>query len=335
MKFSVVIPMYNVAAYLKTCIESVLAQSYTDIEMILVNDGSTDNSCEIAKKYVDQYQHVVLINQQNQGLSQARNTGIKAAVGDYIIFLDADDFWSKDFLGDLAKRIEEADSDAVLFRYQFYYQDQNKYEEQRYKFTREQIRNLEGKAALELILNHMTYFDWYACMLVVKRQLILSNHLFFIPDKKYEDVLWTPNVLLHAEKVDYFDEAIYSYRLEREGQITKNVTRATLTDSIYAVTYWRRMIDDQFVGTELGEKLMVNVCYRYYFALYLTGFLKNEDKKHVINLLKDNKNYLMYYTNAKQKYSYILCRLLGFNLATFIFKYYIKHFTNSKYETSQ
>ena len=94
MKFSIIIPAYNVADYLENCVESILKQTYDNYEVIIVNDGSTDETGKIADDLSLQFKQINVIHQSNGGASKARNTGMKEVVGDYILFLDGDDFWS-------------------------------------------------------------------------------------------------------------------------------------------------------------------------------------------------------------------------------------------------
>jgi len=89
--FSIIVPIYNVELYLKECLDSILSQTFNDFELILVNDGSTDKSGDIAKEYKNKYNNIKLIDKENGGLSSARNAGIKKAIGDYILFIDSDD----------------------------------------------------------------------------------------------------------------------------------------------------------------------------------------------------------------------------------------------------
>ena len=115
--FSVIIPVYNIADYLPQCIDSVLAQDFQDYEIILVDDGSTDGSSEICDKYVLEYEQIKVIHKENTGPSDARNIGIKNAIGDYIIFLDGDDFWQGNTIFfDLSKIIrEENHPDLIVY----------------------------------------------------------------------------------------------------------------------------------------------------------------------------------------------------------------------------
>ena len=107
MKFSVVIPLYNKASYVAKAIGSVLAQTFADYELVIVNDGSKDNSAEIAEKAIAEKPNCKLIRQENAGVSVARNNGVAASQGDYLCFLDADDWWEPTFLEEMSKLIEE------------------------------------------------------------------------------------------------------------------------------------------------------------------------------------------------------------------------------------
>ena len=121
MKFSIIIPAYNIANYLDNCVQSVLNQSYENYELIIVNDGSTDNTGKIADKFLLKSNKVSVIHQTNGGASKARNNGIKNSTGDYILFLDGDDFWSDtDFLHQLAVEIEMKVSEVVIFGFSYY-----------------------------------------------------------------------------------------------------------------------------------------------------------------------------------------------------------------------
>lgn len=94
MIFSIIVPIYNVEKYLRCCVDSVLAENFSDYEMILVDDGSPDGCGKICDEYADKYPHIKVIHKENGGLSDARNAGIRAAKGDYLIFLDSDDYWA-------------------------------------------------------------------------------------------------------------------------------------------------------------------------------------------------------------------------------------------------
>ena len=109
IKYSFVVPVYNTSKYLKKCLDSLVKQTFKDFEVIIVNDGSTDKSKDIILKYESKYDSIKVINQENQGLSMARNNGVKKASGKYIIFIDSDDYVEKGLLKEIDKEIEDVD----------------------------------------------------------------------------------------------------------------------------------------------------------------------------------------------------------------------------------
>ena len=114
MKISVVVPVYNTSKYLRKCLDSLVNQTFKDIEIICVNDGSTDSSLSILQEYKAKYNSIKIISQENQGLSSARNTGIEAACGEYIVFVDSDDWVDLDYFEKLYKRAKNCDADISL-----------------------------------------------------------------------------------------------------------------------------------------------------------------------------------------------------------------------------
>ena len=127
-KISVIIPVYNVEKYLSQCLDSILNQTFKDFECICVNDGSTDKSLAILQEYVNKDDRIKIINQENKGLSGARNSALKIVNGKYITFIDSDDFVTIDYLEKLINIAEKEDSDIVYCRHKMYYFVDNKYE---------------------------------------------------------------------------------------------------------------------------------------------------------------------------------------------------------------
>ena len=121
IKVSIVVPVYNVEKYLNQCVDSVLAQTYKNIEVILVDDGATDASPAICDEYAEKDNRVKVVHKKNGGLSSARNSGIKVATGDYLMFIDSDDYWNADFvLRELIDKTLASDADITCFGYREY-----------------------------------------------------------------------------------------------------------------------------------------------------------------------------------------------------------------------
>ena len=238
MKLSIIVPVYNVADYLPKCLDSLLAQNLpqNEYEIIVVNDGSTDNSADIAQQYADKYTNITLINQANQGLSGARNAGIKCAKGDYIQFVDSDDYLEDNVLGGLMKQVENDDLDVLRFNYENVNDkgdviNPNKDPKHFVDFSNEVLDGLT-------FLNQRLGPACYAVQFIIKKELLIDNNIIFKSGIYFEDVEWTPRMLLKAGRVASTGAVVYYY-LVREGSITKAVNkdkqRKVLEDKILLI----------------------------------------------------------------------------------------------------
>lgn len=322
---SVIIPVYNIKNYVATCIESILKQDYKNVEIIIVNDGSTDGSQDVCKSYSEKYNQIKLINKVNGGLSDARNTGIINAEGEYILFLDGDDFLKKDILFELAKFISLKNRpDIVLYNYAKFYQERKAYEVESRSINAQNLSNKSEESILEYLLLSDNKFNWFAWQGIYKRNHLIKNKLFFVKGRLYEDVLWLPNVLVRARSIEYFDKPVYNYRLEREGQITSTVTQKSLTDNIYVPLYWEEKLAKKDLDKELNELLMSNFSIRYYYSIWFSGFLETEEREKVLALLRDNKNLLRYSNNRITNTTRYLVKTIGFKNTSSLFRLAIR-----------
>ncbi len=216
MRFSVIVPVYNVEDYLETCVASVIAQTCQDYELILVDDGSTDQSGAMCDRLARQY-HCRVIHQANGGLGAARNTGIDAARGDYLVFLDSDDFLSPDTLQGLSKEMDQVPADIYTFG--FVTSDGAKdlapfVDDLPYH----QPLTLREHPELLLALPN-------AWTRVVRRSLFLSSGIRFPSRVWYEDIRTTPKLSALAGSIVVLPNTWYHY-VQREGSITRNANLA-------------------------------------------------------------------------------------------------------------
>lgn len=205
-KFSIIIPVYNVEKYIDGCLKSVMNQTYKDYEVIVVNDGTKDNSMDIVKNY-----DVKVIEQKNQGLSAARNTGVKNAKGEYLIFLDSDDSWNENLLEEISKSLKN-NPDVVRFQIQETYEDSDEvkpYKEQAFK-------GKNGVEAFETISNF--HFIENAWCYAIRREYYKKNKFLFKVGTIHEDYGLTPLIIIKANKVNSIDYVGYNY-LQRQGSI--------------------------------------------------------------------------------------------------------------------
>ena len=217
IKVSVVMPIYNAGDYLTRAIGDVLRQSLTELELICVNDGSTDNSLSIIKSFMKKDQRIKLINQQNAGTSVARNVGIEAAVGQYIIFLDADDFYEKDLLKLLYEAAEKDNLDVAVARFDIYNDNQNKY-----SLPMEEPHSgifVDGSVSSkneypDFILSSTTGYVWNK---LFRTTFVKNMELAFDPELYvFEDVCFVCSALALAERVAKIDDVLIHHRVYSE-----------------------------------------------------------------------------------------------------------------------
>ena len=225
--FSIIIPVYNVERYLKQCIDSVLMQDAENYEIVLINDGSSDTSLEICLEYIKTNPNITLIHKINTGVSDSRNKGINLARGKYLIFLDSDDYWEgTTILSDLEKIYNEYHPD-VIFNYMtsvsknlitYHTLDFHK----KYGDFHQDFKELYEKEV----------YVGFPVSKVIKNELIIENALYFHPERKFEDVLWSFNLIRHIKTYAVYPKPFYMYRREREGSISHTVKKENVKDQL-------------------------------------------------------------------------------------------------------
>lgn len=208
-KISVIIPVYNVEKYLRKCIESVLAQNFSDYEILLIDDGSTDLSGQICDEYAEKYAIVKAIHQKNMGQGGARNTGIENANGDYLLFVDSDDAVKENMLGFLYDTAVSNNSDIVSFGMYYVYEDG------RIMATRAPISN-GIKDIYHKEISHYFSTDSYVWNKFFKTGLFFKSGVRYPEHMWYEDLSVNQKIALFAEKVTLTDKMFYKY-LQREN----------------------------------------------------------------------------------------------------------------------
>lgn len=212
---SIVVPVYNVEKYLEKCLISLCRQTYKNIEIIVIDDGSTDRSQEIIKKYMKLDKRIICERQENAGLGAARNTGIKLSKGSYLCFVDSDDWVSEDYVEQFVKTLEEDNTDMVISNIKYVYEDGSERPRTPHIDYHEVISSKE--AIKRLLINKQ--YRFHAPNKFVKKSIFQDNKIQFAEGKLYEDIFTTYKVILGTEKVSLIPNHTYFYLQSRAGSI--------------------------------------------------------------------------------------------------------------------
>lgn len=287
-KFSLIIPAYNVEKYIKKCLDSVLNQTYTNYEIIIINDGSTDNTSKILESYKSN-KKIKIINQENKGLSSARNTGVSNAKGDYILFIDSDDFIEKELLETLNKTIKDED----LIRFQIRTLDETNKIIKEYK--EETFNNLNGIEAFNK-LSKYNLVELAVCY-AYKKETFLKNNYRFEEKTYHEDFGLIPYIIISSKKVTSINYIGYNY-LQRKNSIMNNTDyEKEIKKSNDVLKHYKNLIKwSQNIEGDL-------TIYKSFIAnsvILKSLNLKEKDYKNYIKKLKEYKVYDNLLTNNKE-----------------------------------
>ena len=218
MLFSILIPVYNVEQYLEQCLESVLTQDFGDYEVILVNDGSKDSSASICREYAQRDPRIKYFEKKNQGLLQTRRYSIKRASGEYILFLDSDDFWEPGVLSALHAEICKSHADMICYRYRIVSDKGKRISEDRGIFPDRTLFTADNKELFlrELVSSSRLNMMWTKC---VRRAIIdVETDYSAFRDKKGEDFLQSVPLIRNAATILYLDDVFVNYRMSILGR---------------------------------------------------------------------------------------------------------------------
>ena len=224
---SIIIPVYNVAEFLPKCLDSVINQTIDNKEIIVVNDGSTDNCYEILKEYKNKYPELVIINRKNSGISETRNVGIKEASGEYIAFVDSDDFIELDMFEKMYKAATRANADIVICNYILYKDEKETIDNEVEGIDKEGY--IDKADALKMfLLNDIKGYVWNK---LHKRKLFIDNKITFPDFVVCEDTPVGFLLLANANKIYSMIEPLYYYR-QRESSLTRTFSIKSMKDMI-------------------------------------------------------------------------------------------------------
>lgn len=295
MKFSIIVPVYNVENYLRPCLDSLITQTFENLEIILVEDGSKDKSPEICQEYLRKDKRIQVYYMENKGPGATRNLGLKKATGDYVMFVDSDDFIEKDTCETFAKAIEEKNYPDILMADALYYladkttkpKRKGKIWEESEKGITYWVENQKRKAMASSLVVH-----------ICKRSFLVEHSLRFPEGRYHEDTHWTFQIYLKAKRVSFLPFAFY-YHVMRPGSITHSVNPKRCQDILWVAEDLERIYSHQKTGYE--DYLKEYSCYLCGTAVH-SAILQGLSIKKTFSAMDRKRLVEIFKKSAQRKY---------------------------------
>lgn len=300
MKISLILPVYNVEAYLGKCIESCLNQDLpqSEYEIIIVIDGSPDKSIEVARRYQEKNANIRIVERENGGLSAARNTGLKVAKGEYVWFIDSDDYITNNCIGSICNEMTQQGLNALWFRWKNkndFHKDIPLYD---CTICKEDYQIYNGIEFMNTIMG-IYYFAW---SFIYNRNFLLNNKFLFQEGLFYEDTEFAFRVLPYIERIKLYNNVCYTYNI-RQGSITQTISTKKIDDLIKIVELAKIKNEEypQIISFKRSaSNIIVNVILYSLSINYYEGIKK---AKFLLNIMFRNA---MYIVGSKANRSIIL-----------------------------
>lgn len=285
IKFSVIIPVYNVEQYLKECIESILKQDYDNYELILVDDGSTDNGASVCKYYAESDHHIIFIQQINQGVSVARNTGLNKATGNYLLFVDADDWLNTCALHVLYRVIKKHNEPDII--------------QSGYSIQSDYIKNIcpvDRNYSFFLDYSNSDNFINAIFSYCIKRSIVVESRIIFPVGIRYaEDLEFILKVFLEVKHIVCVSDVLYYYRIRPLSAMTVRPVYSNVIDNLKVADHLFEILSSRNDGNiSFVKKRSIKIINSFFIRL----------SQCCINcrvLLDSTREYRKFYNKYKQE----------------------------------
>lgn len=322
MKVSFILPIYNVEKYLSECVESILVQTYRDFEILLVDDGSPDNCPALCDEWARKDDRIKALHKPNGGLSDARNYGLEHAQGDYVVFVDSDDFWvNKDCLENLMNVVDvHPECDFIGFNCSYYYSDTKTFK--KWVAYDESLSKPTDKDTVLCSLVASGTFPMSACLKIIKRKSLSEINLHFIKGLLSEDIPWFINLLEGAKKCMFINDYIYAYRQGVVGSISNSFSVRNFNSILRIIDNELQKLEGRTFNEKTKDYIKSFLAYELCICLGGLGQLEKSVRNEYYEKLKPYKWLLKFRQNPKVKKVSILNSLVGFRLTRFFLEFY-------------
>lgn len=298
---TVIIPIYNVSKYLKNCLESVINQTYKNLEIICINDGSTDNSLQILKEYKERDERIIIIDKKNAGVSAARNDGIEKASGEYLFCVDGDDYIDEDFFEKFYNNAKKNDSDLVVLS---------------------SFWNLDKR----INKNHGFHSALPTCSMFIKRKILQENKTLRYPlnVQPGEDGIFSHKLLMFVKNISFEDNTNYHY-VKRVGQDSQRAIKEPKILSV-AIKKWLEILEEFYNEYNFWKNKSLSFAKYIEQEVFLAFRTKNfnkEDERKIFEIIKNTLNKVIKNID-KEDYKYFSKEFIDLIESASIKEYYSK-----------
>lgn len=296
MKVSIIIPVYNVEKYLEKCLDSAVSQTLKDIEIICINDGSTDSSQEILNNYKKNYNNIKVINQENKGISSARNLGLNIAKGEYIYFLDSDDYINVKTMEICYKELKKNNLDIITFDAECFIDDE--YNDLEYNDII--AENYDRRILNSKVMNGEEFFIYlnekgmYKCPVwlnLYKREFIENNKLYFYEGIIHEDEVHTMKSYIKANRIKYINNKFFKRRIRNNSIMTSPVCEKRIYGNEVNAEETYKMYSQYDLKDRTRALLMKRILLYYSNSIQFCDYLGLKEKRDtIVERIKKKEN---------------------------------------------
>lgn len=298
---SVIVPVYNVEPYIERCLSSLVNQTCScNYEIVIVNDGTRDNSMAIVCRYAEKYDFIKIINQENKGISGARNTGTANAEGEYVAFVDSDDYVSPDYINLLYSSAKEHDSDIACCNYRNVTGENGKGVDNFLVHTKGVY---DGRRVMRESLHDITVRS-YLWNKLYRRKLFTDHRITFPEGIKFEDFAIMPQLFFYSKRVSFIPETLYFY-VHRSTSMMGNISKADVCNYIHAYAILRKFLEDKNIFDEyrftyslLSKKLSITI-----FGMLVRCWWKEPKTTYVLKNYSRSCKFLKLYSGKGYYYA--------------------------------
>ncbi|MBS6600274.1 MAG: glycosyltransferase family 2 protein [Clostridium sp.] len=273
---SIIIPVYNVEEYIEECLKSILAQTYKDIELLIVDDGSTDNSLGLIREYENKFKKIRIFTQQNKGVSEARNLALNYVSGEFVLYIDPDDFLEPNMIEKMVNKAEKYNSDITICGYYLYYSKDNA-NNKIFTYGINENKTLSSLEVIDMMLNYKLQGQLWNKLF--KKDLLINNNFKFEPGRYIQDIFPVFKMVLKSSNITFIDEPLYYYRQRMSSTVNKK-SKKLAEDYFHAMYSIMNYVKEENIKVNKNSYIAFRTIVLSNFIAMYTNYKKNDVYKY-------------------------------------------------------